>query len=154
MGSIQEEWLIYFHPRGTERYAKWIKWWKPPHGFAHCGAFKYIAKHDIWEHIHFTHAGIRTELITPDDMTKFLTFLTDYEILVCPVKDDYQFFRIKEISCVSLIMRLIGFYRWYIITPYQLYCALIKAGYKSFWSKPRTNNDRETKDSSGTIRRT
>ena len=46
MGSIQEEWLIYFHPRGTERYAKWIKWWKPPHGFAHCGAFKYIAKHE------------------------------------------------------------------------------------------------------------
>ena len=32
-------------------------------------------------------------------------------------------------------MRLIGYYKWWIFTPYQLYCALIKAGYKSFWDQ-------------------
>ncbi len=147
MGSVQEEWLIYFHPRGTTRYAKWIWWWKPPNGFAHCGALKYIPKHDMWEHLHFTHAGIRTEVVSQEDCQKFLEYLYDYEILVCPIKDDWHLMRIKELSCVSFIMRLIGFYRWWIITPYQLYCALIKAGYKSFWKKPRINNGRQIENS-------
>ena len=136
-GSIQEEWLIYFHNTRTERYAKWIKWWKPPYGFAHCGALKYIPQHDVWEHIHFTHAGMRTEIISPKEANQFLDYLYDFEILVCPVKDDWHLMRIKELSCVSFIMRLIGFYRWYIITPYQLYCALLKAGYKPFWNKSK-----------------
>ena len=135
MGSIQEEWLIYFHDTRTKRYAKWIKWWKPPYGFAHCGALKYIPEHDVWEHIHFTHAGIRTEIISNNETQKFLSYLYNFEILVCPFKDDWHLMRIKELSCVSFIMRLIGFYRWYIITPFQLYCALRKAGYKRFWNK-------------------
>ena len=82
--------------------------------------------------------GIICPLInTVEDCQKFLQYLYDYEILVCPIKDDWHLMRIKELSCVSFIMRLIGFYRWYIITPYQLYCALLKAGYKPFWNKSK-----------------
>ena len=110
MGSIQEEWLIYFHDTRTRRYAKWIWWWKPPTGFAHCGALKYIPQHDVWEHIHFTHAGMRTEILSPSEANQFLDYLYDFEILICPVKDDWHLMRIKELSCVSFIMRLIGFY--------------------------------------------
>jgi hypothetical protein len=135
MGSIQEEWLIYFHSRGTQKYAKWIWWWKPKPGFSHCGALKYIPDLDVWEHIEFTHAGIKTSYLNKQESKEFLNYLYDFEILVCPVKDDWHLFRIKELSCVSFIMRLIGFYRWYIITPWQLYCALRKQGYKRFWSK-------------------
>ena len=135
MGSIQEEWLIYFHNTRTTKYNKWIWWWKPPYGFSHCGALKYISELDSWEHIHFTHAGIRTEIISADKASKFLEYLYQFEILICPVKDDWHLFRIKELSCVSFIIRLIGFYRWWIITPYQLYCALRNAGYSSFWKK-------------------
>ena len=139
MGSIQEEWLIYFHNTRTTKYAKWIWWWKPPYGFAHCGALKYIPDYDMWEHIHFTHAGIRTEILKPEQANKILNILYEFEIIICPVKDDWHLFRIKELSCVSFIMRLIGFYKWWIITPYQLYCALLKAGYKPFWNKPKGN---------------
>ena len=139
MGSIQEEWLIYFHNTRTTKYAKWIWWLKPPYGFSHCGALKYISELDSWEHIHFTHAGIRTEIISADKASKFLEYLYQFEILICPVKDDWHLFRIKELSCVSFIMRLIGFYRWWIITPYQLYCALRNAGYLSFWKKRKNH---------------
>jgi hypothetical protein len=69
-----------------------------------------------------------------------LFYLKDYEVLRCPEKEQWQLFRIKDMTCVSFIMRLIGFYKWYILTPYQLYCALIKAGYKSFNQKIKDPN--------------
>lgn len=135
MGSIQEEWLVYFHNERTQRFAKWIWWWKPPNGFGHCGALKYIEHLDAWEHLEFTHAGIRTTILNKEESKNLFSYLYDYEILICPVKNDWHLFRIKELSCVSFVMRLIGFYRWYIITPWQLYCALRKIGYKRFWNK-------------------
>tara|TARA_R100000656_G_scaffold29038_1_gene25381 strand:+ start:1113 stop:1565 length:453 start_codon:yes stop_codon:yes gene_type:complete len=148
MGSIQEEWLVYFSNELTKRYAKWklilAWWWKPPYGFSHCGALKYIPKLDIWEHIQFTHAGLRTSILNKDEASELLSKLYQFEILICPIKNDWHLFRIKELSCVSFIMRLIGFYRWWIITPYQLYCALLKAGYKPFWKK-RENHGKKTK---------
>jgi len=73
--------------------------------------------------------------LNKEQSKNLFAYLYDYEILVCPVKQDWHLFRIKELSCVSFVMRLIGFYRWYIITPWQLYCALRKAGYKRFWNK-------------------
>jgi|TARA_R110000850_G_scaffold266897_2_gene397561 hypothetical protein len=36
---------------------------------------------------------------------------------------------IKEHSCVSYVQRLIGLNKWWIFSPYQLYCALKKRGY-------------------------
>ena len=145
MGSIQEEWLVYFHPSLTQRYSKWIKWWCYKPNFGHCGALKYISDKDIWVDVQGTHAGLAVDIITPDQASNKLSYLYNYEILICPVKEDWHFTNLNFLTCVSLIMKLIGFYRWWIITPYQLYCALIKAGYKSFW-KNRDNHGKKTKN--------
>ena len=135
MGSIQKEWLVYFSDARTVRYAKWIWWWKPKPGFRHCGALHYDTNVEKWRHVEFNHAGIETTILSPIAAENLFDKLYDFEILICPKKDDWHLMRIKELSCVSFIMRLIGFYRWWILTPYQLYCALRKAGYSSFWEK-------------------
>lgn len=136
MGSIQKEWLVYFFEPAPHRYTKLTKLlWKHKPGFAHVGALSYDSKHDLWQHIQYTHAGICTDIITPEEARELLSRLYGYKILICPQKEDYQFLRLKEITCVTFMMRLIGFYRAWVFTPYQLYCALRKAGYKSFWSK-------------------
>lgn len=139
MGSVQKEWLIYFYNARTQRYAKWTWWWKPKPGFSHCGALHYDINVEKWINMEFTHAGIKVDILSPIAAENLFEKLYDFEILVCPQKDDWHLMRIKELSCVSFIMRLIGFYRWWIITPYQLYCALLKAGYSSFWQKRETN---------------
>ena len=139
MGSIQKEWLVYFSDARTVRYAKWIWWWKPKPGFRHCGALHYDTNVEKWLHVEFNHAGIETTILSPIAAENLFDKLYDFEILICPKKDDWHLMRIKELSCVSFIMRLIGFYRWWIITPYKLYCALLKAGYSSFWQKRETN---------------
>jgi hypothetical protein len=144
MGSVQKEWLVYFSDARTVRYAKWIWWWKPKPGFRHCGALHYDINVEKWLHVEFNHAGIETTILSPIAAENLFDKLYDFEILVCPKKDDWHLMRIKELSCVSFIMRLIGFYRWWIITPYQLYCALLKAGYSSFWQKRETNGKKNS----------
>ena len=140
MGSIQEEWLIYFHPARTQRYSKWTKWWCRKPNFGHCGALQYIPEKKIWIDLQGTHNGIQVLILTPEEATDKLKYLHPYEILICPVKEDWHFTNLNLLSCVTLMMKLIGFYRWWIITPYQLYCALLNAGYKPFWNKSNKGN--------------
>jgi len=131
MGYIQEEWLIYFYEAPEVPYSDWMRFLKPR--FKHCGALSYYYEKDLWIQLEYTHAGIKMTYLSKEDVSQIFDFLKDYKILRCPVKDEWQLLRIKDITCTQFIMRLIGFYKWWIFTPYQLYCALRKAGYKSFW---------------------
>jgi|TARA_R110000772_G_scaffold8960_2_gene29448 hypothetical protein len=131
MGYFQKEWLVYFYDDETKnRYSKYLWWLKK--GFTHCGALSYSAKHNLWIHLEYTHVGIRMSYLDEKEIEDIFFYLSDHKILICPIKDEWQFFRIKDLTCVAFVMRLIGFFKWYILTPYQLYCALLKAGYKPF----------------------
>ena len=81
----------------------------------------------------FTHANIKVTVLTKKQSDNLFAKLHSFKILICPQKEDWHLMRIKELSCVTFVMRLIGFFRWYIITPHHLYCALINAGYEPFW---------------------
>lgn len=149
MGSIQKEWLVYFHPSLSRKYSKWAKWWTFRPNFGHCGALQYISKLDLWIEVQGTHAGLDVTLLTPKQISAKLEYLYNYEILICPEKNDWHFTNFNLLSCVTVIMKLIGFYKWWIVTPYQLYCALRKAGYKPFWNKSNkeiTNGQNTTTD--------
>ena len=137
MGSIQKEWLVYFYNARTVKYAKWLWWWKPPYGFSHCGALNYDTVLKKWINMEFTHANIKVEILDDEQSDNLFNKLLAFKILICPQKEDWHLMRIKELSCVSFVMRLIGFFRWYVITPHQLYCALIKNGYEPFWKHDR-----------------
>ena len=131
MGSVQKEWLVYFYEADEYPYPDWLQFLKK--GFKHCGAISYNSKHDSWIHPEYTHAGIRLSHLDKKELEDMLAYLKQFKVLRCPVKDQWHLIRFKDLTCVAFMMRLIGFYKWYIITPYQLYCALIKQGYKSFW---------------------
>jgi len=140
MGYIQTEWLVYFYESDDHSDVDWFKFLKK--GFKHCGALSYCEKHKLWIHLEFTHLGIKLTYLDKEDIETYFAYLKNFKVLKCPVKDQWHTLRIKDLTCVSFIMRLIGFYKWYIFTPYQLYCALIKAGYKSFW---KTNDKTKEK---------
>jgi hypothetical protein len=133
MGSVQKEWLIYFYEAKNHTYSDWLYFLKP--GFKHCGGITYNTDTDTWVHLEYTHAGIRLSFLDKKELEDMLAYLKYFKVLRCPVKDKWQLLRIKDMTCVSFVMRLIGFHKWWIFTPYQLYCALIKAGYKSFWEQ-------------------
>ena len=142
MGFVQKEWLIYFYENPKEERSPWLHFIKS--GFRHCGALGYVQPIKRWVHLEWTHHGVRHILLDDDEMDKIISYMYDFKMLRCPVRRDWQLFRIKDMNCVSWIMRLIGYHRWYIFTPYQLYCALIKDGYSSFYN---TNGQKKEKNS-------
>ena len=101
------------------------------------GALGYCATNDQWFGLQYTHEGIVHQFITKNEIVDIFAYfkVNDYKILTVPVQYKWKLIWIKEHSCVSFIMRLIGFHSWWIFTPYQLYCALKKSGIKSFCGK-------------------
>ena len=104
---------------------------------SHCGALHFDTTIHKWINMEFTHANIKVEILDEKQSDNLFNKLLAFKILICPQKEDWHLMRIKELSCVSFVMRLIGFFRWYVITPHQLYCALIKNGYEPFWKHDR-----------------
>ena len=137
MGLVQKEWLVYFYESELEPREDWLYFIKK--GFRHCGALGYVPTTGKWNHIEWTHRGIVHTTLEEEEIMNILTYLQDFKVLKCPVKQEYQLLRIKDYTCVSFIMRLIGFYKWWIFTPYQLFCALKKAGYEDYYSVLRNN---------------
>ena len=131
MGYIQKEWLIYFYEAPYHHKYDWLYFLKK--GFKHCGALGYDPHSKVWTHLEYTHEGVVVEHLTQKEVDFIFNYMYDFKMLRCPVHKDWQLLRIKDMHCVSWIMSLIGYYRWWIFTPYQLYCALIKDGYSSFY---------------------
>ena len=141
MGYLQKEWLVYFYEAPDHPYQDAMKFLKK--GFKHCGVLGYLPKTHQWVHLEWTHAGIRHILLEGDEIDNILGFMKNFQVLRCPVRNQWHLFRVKDFTCVTFIMRLIGFYKWYILTPYQLFCALRKAGYSSFY---KTNGQKKEKN--------
>lgn len=142
MGYLQKEWLVYFYEAPYHSKYDWMYFLKK--GFKHCGALGYDPHQKLWTHLEFTHEGTTMEHLNQKEIDDIINYMYDFKMLRCPVRRDWQLFRIKDMNCVSWIMRLIGYHRWYIFTPYQLYCALIKDGYSSFYN---TNGQKKEKNS-------
>ena len=140
MGYLQEEWLVYFYEAPDHPYRDWLKFLKK--GFKHCGVLGFNPELKRWIHLEWTHAGIRHTVLHNDEVTRIISYMSNYEIVKCPVRNNWHLLRIKDFTCVTFVMRLIGFYKWYIFTPYQLFCALRKAGYSSFY---KTNGQKKEK---------
>ena len=122
MGFVQKEWLIYFYENPKEERSPWLHFVKK--GFRHCGALGYVQPIQRWVHLEWTHMGVRHILLDDDEMNQIISYMYDY-------------------TCVSFVMRLIGYYKWWIFTPYQLYCALKKDGYKSFYQEIKDPNEKK-----------
>ena len=108
----QNEWLVYFYEnRDYHRHTKFFK-----KGFKHCGVMGYDAEKKIWIISEYLFGKLNIEILNEDEVDKISKF---------PVIMGSW---IKEHSCVSYVQRLIGWSRFWIFTPNQLYCALKKNG--------------------------
>jgi len=136
MGYLQqEEYLIFFYtdPRVESH---WLVKLFCGNWYRHCGALGYNPEHDIWFGLEYTHKGVTQTMYTKEEISHTLDYLrhNNYPVLKVPVKPSWKLIWLKEHTCVSFIMRLIGYENWFIWTPKQLYCALKKNGIKSFWN--------------------
>lgn len=129
----QNEWLVYFYEnRDYHRHTKFFK-----KGFKHCGVMSYDPEKKIWLIAEFLFGKLNIEILNEEEVDKIfrLIKIKNGHIVKVPVQDTIPSFPtimgswIKEHSCVSYVQRLIGWSRFWIFTPNQLYCALKKNGF-------------------------
>tara|TARA_R100001509_G_scaffold98320_1_gene57389 strand:+ start:423 stop:746 length:324 start_codon:yes stop_codon:yes gene_type:complete len=100
---------------------------------AHCGAIAYYTKKDKWLVVEHIHRRLDLNIIDGEEVDKMLSYIVQHKgvILKCKTfRHKWRLFQaawLREHSCVTIIMRVLGINRL-IITPYQLYKYLKKQG--------------------------
>ena len=129
MGYFPKEWLVFFYdPPHYEWYHRYRK-----KGMAHCGAVAYFAKKDKWLVVEHIHRRLDLNIIDGPEVDKMLAYVKEHGgiILKCKTfRHKWRLFQaawLREHSCVTVIMRVLGINRL-IITPFQLYKYLKKQG--------------------------
>jgi hypothetical protein len=129
----QNEFLVYFvHNEDGHWQTKYFK-----DGFKHCGVISYDTDTKHWIIIEYIFGQILVETISDKEADAFFRLVRIRNGVVLKGENisertgfpSFMGSWIKEHSCVSYVQRLIGLNKWWIFSPYQLYCALKKRGY-------------------------
>jgi hypothetical protein len=109
-----------------------MKWRKK--GFHHCGGIKYDPQKKTWINFERIYGKLIIENLSKEEVDATLKKIKringriiNKTIEERAVKAPYIEWWIKEHSCVSVIQNALGMNKWFIFTPYQLYCALNKS---------------------------
>ena len=126
----QTRYLVYFYE--NDDYHRHTKFFKK--GFKHCGVLSYDDDAKHWLLIEYIFGHIMVEVL-PDNKIEPLFRLFKMRngvVLQGDMQSNTTKFPsilgswIKEHSCVSYVQRILGMNKWWVFTPYQLYCALKK----------------------------
>lgn len=133
MERIRSEWLIFFYtPFNPPWYTKWRK-----KGYTHVGAISYQPDFKCWIMVEGLYGRLNIELMSNEEVQNVLSYVKRLHGMVIKGEEKITAnFRgewwVKEHSCVSYMQRLLGLRKFWIFTPYQLFCALRKMGFTIF----------------------
>ena len=122
----QTKWIIAFTPhvnRGTWRL---FTFWRPQH--QHCFATRYDTKLDAWIYVECSSKKFHFDLLTDDKATELVDYLMkECECVQIAIKPQ-TVYHPRWLYCVSFIKHLVGIRGFFVLTPYQLRCELLKLG--------------------------
>jgi len=129
----QNEWLVYFYE--SNDHHRHIRFFKK--GFKHCGVMGYEPHMKIWLLVEYNYGHLFVETLSKKEVDAIFRMIQIKKghIIKVPVSYKLTGFPsfmgswIKEHSCVSYVQRLLGLNKFWIFTPYQLFCELKKKGF-------------------------
>ena len=118
------KWVICFCE--SENIGMWKTFTKKHHGFSHVFAVHFDGKLKLWKKIEFTTHGFNIEILKGKKANELVLFM-----LMCCKCIEYEpennpIYVPRLMYCVSFIKHLCGISKFWLLTPYQLYCELLK----------------------------
>ena len=104
---------------------------------AHCGMMGYDHTKNVWIIIEHIHKRLDVKVLSGEEISYIMEYIVNNKgvILKCPLqREKFKLFQgawLRENSCVTVIMRVLGINRL-IITPYGLYKYLVNNGCKQW----------------------
>ena len=133
MGYFPKEWLVFFYDPPLE---SWYHMFRRG-GMAHCGMMGYDHTKNVWIIIEHIHKRLDVKVLSGEEISYIMEYIVNNKgvILKCPLqREKFKLFQgawLRENSCVTVIMRVLGINRL-IITPYGLYKYLVNNGCKKW----------------------
>ena len=118
------DWLIAFYRDTYTWYGKMV-----PGEFKHVALFRYMAHTNTWIYLDYDFKGVHCFTFpgAEEALAPLAKKLNPCAIVRMPVKNrDFCFRGIS--TCVSFVKHALGFNRWWIVTPDQLYWRLLEEG--------------------------
>ena len=118
-------WIIFFTDR-EDRY--WFDMFTRP-GFRHCCIAGYVEGLEHWIGFDWGKKGTYMNILSDEDINKIILYTRKNKGRMLEITKPYTMFNNWSwipMYCVSVIKSLIGYRNCFVITPYQLYCALKK----------------------------
>tara|TARA_R100001463_G_scaffold85930_1_gene140852 strand:- start:4044 stop:4463 length:420 start_codon:yes stop_codon:yes gene_type:complete len=95
------------------------------------------AEHKCWVMVEGLYGSLNVEILSKEESEKVLSYVKRlHGVILKGDENENPNFRgewwVKEHSCVSYMQRLLGLRKFFIFTPYQLFCALRKMNFTIF----------------------
>jgi len=117
------KWIICFCE--SKNIGMWQYFTKSRNGFSHVYAVSYDCELDIWRKIEFTTSGFNFETLRGEKATQLV--LTMFSHKCIEIETDVKpIYMPRLMYCVSFIKHLCNIHKFWLLTPYQLYCELLK----------------------------
>lgn len=133
MGYFPKEWLVFFYDPPLE---SWYHIFRKG-GMAHCGMFAFDHTKNVWITVEHIHKRLDVKILSGEEISYVIDYIMNNKgvILKCPLqREKFKLFQgawLRENSCVTVIMRVLGINRL-IITPHGLYKYLVNNGCKKW----------------------
>ena len=112
---------------------KWFTFWRK--GFSHCYVVDYDPKADVWMKAECASRRMLFDIYKEDESDFLIGSLVEYATCVDAKGFKTATYFPRWLYCVSFVKHFLGINKWWIFTPYQLYCELRRQGHKHIFEK-------------------
>jgi hypothetical protein len=118
------KWIICFCE--SKNIGLWKYFTKHREGFSHVYAVTYDPELDFWKKLEFTTTGFNYEVLTGEKATQLVLQMHIANKCIEYETQNEPIYTPRLMYCVSFIKHLLGINKFWLLTPYQLYCELLK----------------------------
>lgn len=130
------KWIVCFCESKNIGIWKLFTLGKP--SFSHVFAVRYDKETDVWIKLEFGTERFHCSVFRGEQATPMIQALFDFCTCVEYETTDNAITMPRAMYCVSFIKHLVGLKGFWMVTPYQLYCELIKKGGKPIFVQSNT----------------
>lgn len=129
------KWIICFCE--SENIGIWKLFTKHRKGFSHVFAVKFDVENKIWTKYEFTTHGFRFENYKDEQADDLFNTMMEYWTCLDVEVKHKPIYMPRLMYCVSFIKHIVGLNKFWVLTPYQLYCELLKDGAQIMFEKDK-----------------
>lgn len=134
------KWIICFCE--SENIGLWRLFTRNRKGFSHVFAVQYDVDNETWHSYEFSTHGFRFRHYKDKEADILFVNMMEHWTCVEINAEDKPIYMPRLMYCVSFVKHILSVNKFWVLTPYQLYCELLKNGGVRMFEK-------ETGDSNG-----